>query len=57
MCSSLLLRIGGRLLDNKSITNAAVDELKLATGKDAYAVIKASEVMIGKWCAAEQVVE
>ena len=29
-----------------SITNEAVDELKLATGQDAYAVIKASDVMI-----------
>jgi molybdopterin-binding protein len=30
-----------------SITNAAVDDLKLAVGKNAYAVIKASDVMIG----------
>jgi molybdopterin-binding protein len=30
-----------------SITNAAVDELKLVVGKDAYAVVKASDVMIG----------
>jgi molybdopterin-binding protein len=29
-----------------SITNEAVDELKLAAGQDAYAVIKASDVMI-----------
>jgi len=29
-----------------SITNAAVDELKLAVGKKAHAVIKASDVMI-----------
>ena len=29
-----------------SITNEAVDELKLAKGKAAYAVIKASDVMI-----------
>jgi molybdopterin-binding protein len=29
------------------ITNAAVDELKLAVGMNAYAVIKASDVMIG----------
>ncbi len=31
-----------------SITNEAVDELRLATGDTAYAVIKASAVMIGK---------
>ncbi len=30
-----------------SITNEAVDELKLEVGKPAYAVIKASDVMIG----------
>ena len=30
-----------------SITNEAVDELKLSVGKTAYAVIKASDVMIG----------
>jgi molybdopterin-binding protein len=29
-----------------SITNDAVDELKLATGQTAYAVIKASDVMV-----------
>ena len=30
-----------------SITNEAVDDLKLAPGKTAYAVIKASDVMVG----------
>lgn len=30
-----------------SITNAAVEDLQLAPGKDAYAVIKASDVMVG----------
>ena len=29
-----------------SITNAAVDDLELTVGKDAYAVVKASDVMV-----------
>jgi molybdopterin-binding protein len=37
--------IGGAVL-MASITNEAVDDLKLAAGKDAYAVIKASDVMV-----------
>ena len=37
----------GGIVVTASITNAAVDDLKLANGKDAYAVIKASDVMIG----------
>jgi ABC-type molybdate transport system substrate-binding protein len=31
----------------RSITNEAADELKLAAGQTAYAVIKASDVMVG----------
>jgi molybdopterin-binding protein len=38
--------IGGTVITS-SITNEAVDELGLAAGKEAYAVIKASDVMIG----------
>ena len=37
--------VGGSVL-TASITNEAVDELKLANGQSAYAVIKASDVMI-----------
>jgi len=38
---------GGAVITS-SITNEAVDDLKLAVGDDAYAVIKASDVMIGR---------
>jgi molybdopterin-binding protein len=38
--------IGGGAIITASITNEAVDELKLASGQSAYAVIKASDVMI-----------
>lgn len=44
--SHVKIDIGGTVV-TASITNAAVDELGLAAGKDAYAVIKASDVMIG----------
>jgi len=37
----------GGIVVTSSITNAAVDELDLAAGKEAYAVVKASDVMIG----------
>ena len=39
------LDIGGTVVTS-AITNAAVDELKLAVGQKAYAVVKASDVMI-----------
>jgi hypothetical protein len=39
--------IGGGVIVTASITNEAVDELKLAKGKPATAVIKASDVMVG----------
>jgi molybdopterin-binding protein len=38
--------IGGQTV-TAAITNEAADELKLAPGQPAYAVIKASDVMIG----------
>ncbi|MBU6448589.1 MAG: molybdopterin-binding protein [Rhodospirillales bacterium] len=40
--------IGGGVIVTSSITNAAVDDLSLKAGDTAYAVIKASDVIIGK---------
>lgn len=40
--------IGGGVQITSSITNEAVDELGLKPGDEAWAVIKASDVMIGK---------
>jgi molybdopterin-binding protein len=40
------IEVGGTVI-TASITNEAVDQLKLATGQKAYAVIKASDVMVG----------
>jgi molybdopterin-binding protein len=37
--------IGGQMV-TAAITNEAAEELKLAKGQDAYAVIKASDVMV-----------
>jgi molybdopterin-binding protein len=39
--------VGGGQIITSSITNESVDELALAVGKSVYAVIKASDVMIG----------
>jgi molybdopterin-binding protein len=44
--SHVRIDIGGAVV-TASITNEAVDELKLAVGRQAYAVIKASDVMVG----------
>lgn len=38
--------IGGGQLVTSAITNEAVEALKLAKGQEAYAVIKASDVMV-----------
>jgi len=40
--------IGGGVIVTASITNEAVDDLGLVVGDTAIAVIKASDVMIGK---------
>lgn len=44
--SHIRIDIGGAIV-TASITNEAVEQLKLTTGQDAYAVIKASDVMVG----------
>ncbi len=46
MTAHVKIDVGGAIVTS-SITNAAVDDLNLAVGKDAYAVVKASDVMIG----------
>ena len=43
----VLIDIGGGTIVTSSITNEAADELKLAKGQNTYAVIKASDVMVG----------
>jgi molybdopterin-binding protein len=42
------LDVGGGTVITASITNEAVEELRLAKGDAAYAVIKASDVMVAK---------
>ena len=40
------INVGGQIV-TATITNEAVDDLNLAAGQHAYAVIKASDVMVG----------
>ncbi len=42
------IAIGDNAVVTSSITNEAVDDLKLKVGDTVFAVIKASDVMIGK---------
>jgi molybdopterin-binding protein len=42
----VFIDIGGGIVTS-SVTNEAAEELKLAKGQSAYAVIKASDVMVG----------
>lgn len=42
------IEIGQGVVITSSITNEAVDDLALAVGDEAWAVIKASDVMVGK---------
>jgi molybdopterin-binding protein len=40
--------IGNGIVITSSITNEAIDDLALAVGDEASAIIKASDVMVGK---------
>jgi molybdopterin-binding protein len=46
--SHVRIEIGSGVIVTSSITNEAVADLDLKAGDDAWAVIKASDVMIGK---------
>jgi molybdopterin-binding protein len=46
--SHVQIDVGGGVIIMASITNEAVDDLKLKQGDKAIAVIKASDVMVGK---------
>ena len=46
--SHVRIDIGGGVIVTSSITNEAVADLGLKQGDEAWAVIKASDVMIGK---------
>ncbi len=46
--STIRIDIGHGVTIVSSITNEAVDDLALKPGDEAYAVIKASDVMVGK---------
>jgi molybdopterin-binding protein len=46
--SHILIDIGEGVIMTSSITNEAVAELALAKGDDVWAVVKASDVMVGK---------
>ena len=39
--------IGGGLVITSSVTNEAIDDLGLAVGDDAVAIVKASDVIVG----------
>jgi molybdopterin-binding protein len=45
--SHVRIDIGGGIIITASITNEAVDDLRLKSGSAATAIIKASDVMVG----------
>lgn len=44
--STVRIDVGGGAIITSMITNDAVEELGLAEGKEAYAVVKASDVLV-----------
>ncbi|MBV8850115.1 MAG: molybdopterin-binding protein [Methylobacteriaceae bacterium] len=46
--SHVRIDVGNGAVVTASITNEAVDELDLKAGDSAYAIIKATDVMVGK---------
>jgi molybdopterin-binding protein len=44
--ANVKIDVGGTIV-TAAITNDSVDELKLAAGQTAYAIVKASDVMVG----------
>ncbi len=45
--STVQIDLGGAVIVTAMITNASVEELGLEVGKTAYAIVKASDVMVG----------
>ncbi|MBQ8105052.1 MAG: molybdopterin-binding protein [Afipia sp.] len=45
--SHVKIDIGGGVIVTSAITRTSVEELKLEVGKQAYAIVKASDVMVG----------
>ncbi|MFA8387923.1 MAG: molybdopterin-binding protein [Pelagibaca sp.] len=45
--STVQIDLGGGKMVTAMITNASVEELELEVGKTAYAIVKASDVIVG----------